>query len=386
MTTFSELGLSRPVIVALEKLGYKTPTPVQLEAIPLVIAGRDILASAQTGSGKTAAYALPIIECLQEPDVRPRALVIAPTRELANQVTEQFDLMTGDLGLRVLAVYGGTGFDTQIKALKRGVDILVCTPGRLLDHVERKNIDLSGIEILVLDEADRLLDMGFMPQVRRVIAKVPEDRQTLMFSATIDDRVKYIAGQYLKNPQVINVNGDSIEPKEIEQVIYHVHEFDKDALLVKLLEELGMSSVVVFTKTRVRADWVFDRLREGGVSAEPIHGDITQIKREKTLRKFKSGELRVLVATDVAARGLDIPEVSHVVNYDLPGTPEDYVHRIGRTGRAGKSGMAVSFIAEDDRPLVRDIERVIGKQLDPNSAALVKKKLPPRRFGSRRVG
>jgi len=384
LTTFSSLGLCRPVIAALKNLNYQIPTPIQFQAIPHIIAGKDLVGSAETGSGKTAAYALPILECLQEPLGFPRALIIAPTRELAVQVQEQFAIFGAELDLQALAVYGGTGFDSQTRALRKGVDILVATPGRLLDHLERKHVDLSQIEMLVLDEADRLLDMGFMPQVRRILAKVPDERQTLMFSATIDERVKSIAGNYLKDPIFVRVNSDRIEPKDIEQIIYHVHEFDKDQLLLRLLGELDMSSVIIFTKTRMRADWVFDRLNEAKVSAEPIHGDISQVKREKTLRRFKEGKVRVLVATDVAARGLDIPEVSHVVNYDLPGTPEDYVHRIGRTGRAGRSGVALSFIAEDERYLVRDIERVIGKKLDPNGGEYQPKvKLPPRRFTSR---
>lgn len=383
MTTFSSLGLCRPVIAALKNLNYITPTPIQFQAIPHIIAGRDVVGSAETGSGKTAAYALPILECLQEPMGYPRALVICPTRELASQVQEQFQIFAAHLNLQSLAVYGGTGFEAQTRALKKGVDILVATPGRLLDHLERKHVDISKVEMLVLDEADRLLDMGFMPQVRRLIAKVPEERQTLLFSATIDERIKSIAGNYLKDPIVVRVNSDRIEPKEIDQVIYHVHEFDKDQLLLRLLTEMNMSSAIIFTGTRMRADWVYERLNEANISAEPIHGDITQVKREKTLRRFKEGKVRVLVATDVAARGLDIPEVSHVVNYDLPGTPEDYVHRIGRTGRAGRSGVAVSFISEDERYLVRDIERVIGKSLDPQGDKQPKVKLPPRRFSSR---
>jgi ATP-dependent RNA helicase RhlE len=381
LSTFSNLGLCRPVIAALEKLNYQTPTPVQLEAIPEILAGRDIVASAQTGSGKTAAYGLPILECLQESEGYPRALIVAPTRELALQVQEQFELFGTHLNLKSLAVYGGTGFDQQTRTLRKGVDIIVATPGRLLDHVERGHVDISKIEMLVLDEADRLLDMGFMPQVRRIIAEIPKDRQTLMFSATIDERVESIAANYMINPSFIRVNTNQVQPKEIDQKLFHVHEFDKDALLVKLLADAEMSSVVIFTRTRMRADWVYDRLYEAKVDAEAIHGDVSQIKRERTLRKFRKGEVRILVATDVAARGLDIPAVSHVINYDLPNTPEEYVHRIGRTGRAGRSGIAFSFVTEDERHLVRDIERITGKQLDPTLQ--LKRKLPPRRFGSR---
>ena len=386
MSTFSSLGLCRPVVSALEKLNYVSPTPIQDAAIPHVLAGRDVLASAQTGSGKTAAYGLPIIECLLEPEDHVRALIISPTRELCSQTTTQFELFGADLELRTIAVYGGTGFTEQTKALKKGVDIIVATPGRLLDHVERGHVDLSKIEILVLDEADRLLDMGFMPQVRKIISKLPKDRQTLMFSATIDERVKSIASQYQMNPICVDINNEQVEPKEIEQVLYNVHEFDKDALLVRLLTELSMTSVVVFTNTRMRADWVHARLNEANVVNEAIHGEITQVKREKALEKFRNGAIQVLVATDVAARGLDVPDISHVINYDLPGTADEYVHRIGRTGRAGRSGVAVSFISDEERFMVREIEKVIGRSLDPTAAQpVIRKKLPPRRFGARRA-
>lgn len=383
MHNFLELGLSKPVVRVLEQLNFDTPTPVQSQAIPHIISGRDVVASAQTGSGKTAAYALPILDCLQDPEGVPRALVICPTRELAVQVETQFQLFGQHTGLTALAVYGGTGFDQQIKTLKKGVDVIVATPGRLLDHIERGNVNVGAVEMLVLDEADRLLDMGFMPQVRRVISKLSSDRQTLMFSATIDPRVEYIASQYLIDPVLIRVNSGNAQPVEIDQKIFHVHEFDKDALLLRLLNEPEMSSVVVFTGTRMRADWVHDRLREANVPCEAIHGDINQLKREKTLQKFRDGNVRVLVATDVAARGLDVPEISHVINYDLPSNPEEYVHRIGRTGRAGRSGVAVSFIAEDEKHLVREIERVIGRQLDPTQPYAPKVKLPPRRFAGR---
>lgn len=384
MTTFSQLGLSRPLVVALEKIGFSQPTPIQLKSIPEILAGRDLMASAQTGSGKTAAYALPILECLLDPEKMPRALVISPTRELALQTQEQFEKFGSELDLQSVAVYGGTGFDSQTRALKKGVDIVVATPGRLLDHVERKHVDLSAVEILVLDEADRLLDMGFMPQVRRIVSGLSSERQTLMFSATIDEQVERIAAQYLREPITVRVNPDQVEPSEISQVVYRVNEFDKDNLLVKLIKENEMPSVLVFTRTRMRADWVCDRLNESDIVCEPIHGDISQVNRERTLLRFREGKIKILIATDVAARGLDIPAISHVINYDLPGTPEDYVHRIGRTGRAGRSGIAMSFISEDEGYLVREIERVLGKKLDPTSQ--VRKKLPPRRFSGRGSG
>jgi ATP-dependent RNA helicase RhlE len=347
-----------------------------------MLSGQDVMASAQTGSGKTAAFALPIIECLEEPESKPRALVLVPTRELALQVEEQFVLFGKYSRLRSVTLYGGTGYDSQTGALRRGVDIIVATPGRLLDYIERKVVDLSGIEILVLDEADRLLDMGFMPQVRRVVARLSKERQTAMFSATIDRQVEQLAWEFLIDPVTVQVNKQQIEPAAIDQRIFHVHEFGKDALLARLLGDLNMSSVLVFTSTKRKATWVKSRLRDLNVPAEEIHGDIAQHQREKTLSKYRDGVFQVLVATDVAARGLDIPHISHVVNYDLPESPEDYVHRIGRTGRAGRSGMALSFVSDEQRHLVRDIEKLIGRPLGPGVEG--DKTPAPRRFGSMR--
>jgi ATP-dependent RNA helicase RhlE len=383
LTTFSELGLSKPTVRALEDFGYLEPTEIQLKSIPLILAGQDLMASAQTGSGKTAAFALPVIDCLQDPDEKPRALVLVPTRELAVQVEEQFEKFAKFSRLRTVTLYGGVGYEKQTRALTRGVDVIVATPGRLLDHIMRKTCDLSGVEILILDEADRMLDMGFMPQVRRVIAKISKERQTLMFSATIDAQVERLAAEYLNDPATVRANSNQIEPSEIEQRLYHVNEFNKDALLAQLIKELEMKSVLVFTKTRRKAAWVKNRLRDAQVMAEEIHGDISQNQRERTLQGFRDGEFAVLVATDVAARGLDVPTISHVVNYDLPEAPEDYVHRIGRTGRAGRSGVALSFVSEGERHLVRDIEKIVGKQLDPN-APLERKTLSSRFRGSGR--
>jgi ATP-dependent RNA helicase RhlE len=383
LTTFSELGLSKPTVRALEDFGYIEPTEIQLKSIPLILAGQDLMASAQTGSGKTAAFALPVIDCLQDPDEKPRALVLVPTRELAVQVEEQFEKFAKFSRLRTVTLYGGVGYEKQTRALTRGVDVIVATPGRLLDHIMRKTCDLSGVEILILDEADRMLDMGFMPQVRRVIAKISKERQTLMFSATIDAQVERLAAEYLNDPATVRANSNQIEPSEIEQRLYHVNEFNKDALLAQLIKELEMKSVLVFTKTRRKAAWVKNRLRDAQVMAEEIHGDISQNQRERTLQGFRDGEFAVLVATDVAARGLDVPTISHVVNYDLPEAPEDYVHRIGRTGRAGRSGVALSFVSEGERHLVRDIEKIVGKQLDPN-APLERKTLSSRFRGSGR--
>jgi ATP-dependent RNA helicase RhlE len=367
LNIFTELGLSKPTVLVLEECEFTEPTEIQSKAIPLVLAGKDVMASAMTGSGKTAAYVLPIIELLKAHNPKPRVLVLVPTRELALQVESQVMRFGKNSKLRTVTLYGGTGYEKQNRLLRRGVDVIVATPGRLLDCVERRTADLTGIEILVLDEADRLLDMGFMPQVRRVVSQIPKKRQTLMLSATIDRRIEQLAGDLMINPTRVQVNTKQVEPVAIEQKFFHINEFGKDALLLKLIQESAMESVLIFTKTRRKAAWVKDRLCDASISAEEIHGDISQSQRERTLARYRAGAFPVLVATDVAARGLDIPTISHVINYDLPESPEDYVHRIGRTGRAGKSGIALSFVGENQRYLVRDIEKVIGRQLDENS-------------------
>ncbi len=383
MQNFEELGLSKPVLAALQEAGYTEPTTIQRRTIGLILNGLNVLASAETGSGKTAAFALPIVECLQEPGDKPRALILAPTRELALQVSSQFKIFGKNLGLKVVTLYGGTGMDQQLRALKGKIDIIVATPGRLNDHLERKAVDLSNVEMLVLDEADRLLDLGFMPQVRRIVSKVNKERQTLMFSATIDDRIGRLANEFSEDPVIVKINTERVESTTIDQQFVHVTEFNKDALLLKLLRDFGAEAVLVFTRTKRKAGWVSDRLQDAKVNSEEIHGDLSQSQREKALRKFRAGEIAVLVATDVAARGLDIPSISHVVNYDLPDTPEDYVHRIGRTGRAGKCGIAVSFISEEQRHLVRDIEKVMGRALESTGTAGApppRKIIPARRF------
>lgn len=370
---------------ALTDNNFIEPTEIQEKCIPLVLNGVDLLASAQTGSGKTAAFALPIIEILQDPEKKPRALILLPTRELALQVEEQFTKFSKNFKLKSVTLYGGTGYEKQKKQLSRGVDIIIATPGRLLDMVESKFADLSKIEILVLDEADRLLDMGFMPQVRKVVSKLTGERQTVMYSATIDQKAHRLASEFLKDPVTVSVNSKQIEPTAIEQKLIMVNEFNKDALLVKLIEELEMHHVIVFTSTKRKAGWVRNRLCDSQVQAEEIHGDISQSQREKTLSRYREGKFKVLVATDVAARGLDIPTVSHVVNYDLPETPEDYVHRIGRTGRAGRSGMALSFVNEEQRYLIRDIEKVMGKPLGEDAGPKSRAKPAPRKMPRRRI-
>ncbi|MBX9878801.1 MAG: DEAD/DEAH box helicase [Candidatus Obscuribacterales bacterium] len=383
LINFEQLGLAKPTASLLQKIGFEQPTEIQEKAIPAVLDRKDLMASAQTGSGKTAAFALPIIEKLKPQGNKPQALVLAPTRELAVQIEKEFQRFGQQKNVRVLSVYGGTGYDRQIRLLRRGVDVIVATPGRLFDHIERKTVDLSMIKYLVLDEADRMLDMGFMPQVRRIVAKLSKERQTLMFSATIDKRVEQLASEYLKNPVTVRVNPQQVEAKEIEQCVYHVDESGKEALLLKLLNEEDMKSVLVFTRTRRKAGRIRDRLRQSNVQAEEIHGDISQSQREKTLSRYRAGAFNVLVATDVAARGLDIPSISHVVNYDLPDSAADYVHRIGRTGRAGRTGVALSFVSIEQRYLVRDIEKITGRQLClPDGSPAVK---PPKKSSMRRL-
>lgn len=366
MSTFLELGLSGPVLRSLKDIGFEEPTDIQKQTIGIALNGRDVVASAHTGSGKTAAYGLPLVEMLEEHDHAPRALVLVPTRELATQVSEQLKLFGKHNKLRVATLYGGTSYHTQRAQLERGADVIVATPGRLIDFMESKTVSLSNIEWLVLDEADRMMDMGFMPQVRRIIAKVPAERQTMMFSATIDSRIERLASTFCMEPAVVRANTrENLEPDTIEQRVINVHEFSKDDLLFRLLQEFGDSSVLVFTGTRRKATWVKDRLCDAKVIAEEIHGDISQKQRESTIAKFRKGEFPVLVATDVAARGLDISTITHVINYDVPNTAEEYVHRIGRTGRNGRTGIAVTFVSEEQQHLLRDVEKLIGREFLP---------------------
>ncbi len=363
---FIELGISKRTSIALETMGFVEATEIQAMTIPAVLAGQDIMASAETGSGKTAAYALPIIQGIRSSSEKhPRILVLVPTRELAVQVQTQFDRFANGCGMRSVTIYGGTGYDKQVKALKRGVDVIVATPGRLFDHIERRNVDLTKVTTLVLDEADRMLDMGFMPQVKQIMKMLTSRKQTLMFSATIDKNVETTAAAFLKNPVRVAVNQKQVQPLAIEQRAYHVDEAGKTGLLVELIkDQANVDSVIVFARTRSRVKRIRKQLCASNVVAEEIHGDISQNKRDQTLARYRKGAFSVLVATDVAARGLDIPTISHVVNYDLPVSAEDYVHRIGRTGRAGRSGTALSFVSADQRHLVRGIEKVTGKRLE----------------------
>jgi ATP-dependent RNA helicase RhlE len=361
--TFDELGLKPEVLAAVRAAGYTHPTPIQQEAIPLALRGRDLIGLAQTGTGKTAAFTLPIIDRLLDGPRRTRVLILTPTRELAAQVDESFTKYSQGSGLSVVAVYGGVGLEPQEKALRRGVDVVVATPGRLLDHLERQNVSFDQLEVLVLDEADRMLDMGFAPQINRIVAQIPPYRQTLLFSATMPPEVEALARKYLRKPLVVQVGRRSEAANTVTHAVYPVPKDKKSALLIELLNKPEMDSVLVFTRTKHGADRVVRHLERAGVNAIAMHADKTQGQRTKALEDFKSGRVRVLVATDIAQRGLDISGISHVINYDVPQQPEDYVHRIGRTGRAAATGDAYTFMSADEIAMVRTIERIIAQQI-----------------------
>ena len=369
--TFSSLQLAAPVLAALAEEGYVNPTPIQAKTIPTALAGRDVLGCAQTGTGKTAAFALPILHRLitQPRDKsyrgRPlsRALILAPTRELATQIAESFKTYGRHSGVSGTTIYGGVGQGPQVRDLTRGVDVIVATPGRLLDLMEQGHVDLSGIETFVLDEADRMLDMGFIAPIREIAAKVPAKRQTLLFSATMPKEIQHLAESLLTDPVRVAVSPVSSMAPKIEQRLYHVPRTQKFALLVHQLAAEKAERAVVFSKTKHGADKLCKRLVQMGVTATAIHGNKAQNQRDRALGAFKQGRARVLVATDVAARGLDVDNISHVFNYDLPMEPEAYVHRIGRTGRAGASGIAISFCDSEEKDLLRQIERLTRKSI-----------------------
>ncbi|MCL5965649.1 MAG: DEAD/DEAH box helicase [Deltaproteobacteria bacterium] len=366
---FERLGLCPEILHALEGMNHKTPTPIQEEAIPYALEEKDLLGCAQTGTGKTAAFALPILQRLFLTSPKKgspraiRALVLTPTRELCGQVGESFRDYGRQTGLRYAAVYGGVSQNLQEQVLRRGVDILIATPGRLLDLESQGLLSLRSVGTLVLDEADRMLDMGFLPDVRRIIARIPADRQTLLFSATIPREVRRLADSILRDPVFVAVTPVSSPPETVEHSIYYVEKPGKGELLRHLLSDAATRNALVFTRTKRGADRVAGQLLRARIRAEAIHGGRSQAARERALAKFKRGEIRVLVATDVAARGLDIADLSHVVNFDLPEEPESYVHRIGRTGRAGASGVALSFCSIEERLLLPGIERLIRRHL-----------------------
>lgn len=367
--SFSKLGLAPAVCSSLRVVGYSQPTPVQSAAIPLVLNGADLLARAQTGTGKTAAFGLPMIDRLVSQPRRhsmrgPFGLVLVPTRELAMQVQRALATYGAPMQVRVTAIFGGAPMVAQIKALKRGTDIVVATPGRLIDHLERRTIDLSRVEVLTLDEADRMLDIGFLPALRRVLPALPPSRQTLLFSATLSEAVFRLATQFTRDPARVDVvEGDAVAPT-ITHRIHPVHADRKRELLVHVLTQAPAGQALVFCKTKRGADRVGEHLTRSGVDAAVIHGGKTQGSRNRSLADFRAGHIAVLVATDIAARGLDIAQLPLVVNYDLPMVPEDYIHRVGRTGRAGVAGRAVSLVTTADRDLLRGIQRLMSVPIE----------------------
>lgn len=359
---FSDLNLIDPLLRAVQSEGYDTPTPIQQQAIPLVLAGRDVLGCAQTGTGKTAAFALPIIQnLLATPRAgRPiRVLILAPTRELAAQIGESFDVYGKNTAIKQATIFGGVGQKAQTDALRRGVDVVVAAPGRLLDLMNQGYVRLDKVEVFVLDEADRMLDMGFIHDVKRVIAALPRQRQTLLFSATMPSEIQKLAKDILHEPQYVEVTPVASTVEKIEQSVFMIPQKEKISLLRHLLADTSIKRVLVFTRTKHGANKVVDQLERNGIFAEAIHGNKSQNARERALAGFKAGSVRVLVATDIAARGIDVEEITHVIQYDLSHEPETYVHRIGRTARAGASGVAYAFCSEEERPLLRDIERLI---------------------------
>ena len=373
--SFDSLGLSEPLVRAVNELGYTSPTPIQKQAIPAVLEGGDLLAGAQTGTGKTAGFTLPILQRLAfdasgKPHAAPagkrsvRALVLTPTRELAAQVEESVRAYGKYLKVRSTVLFGGVGINPQIDALKRGVEIVVATPGRLLDHMQQGTIDVSKLEILVLDEADRMLDMGFIHDIKRVLARLPAKRQNLLFSATFSDEIKALADSLLDTPALIEVARRNTTTELVAQKIHPVDRDRKRELLTQLIRQHNWFQVLVFTRTKHGANRLAEQLTKDGISALAIHGNKSQSARTRALSEFKDGTLQVLVATDIAARGIDIDQLPHVVNYDLPNVPEDYVHRIGRTGRAGATGEAVSLVCVDERQLLKDIEKLIKRSIE----------------------
>lgn len=360
---FAALGLTGAVLDAVRDAGYVEPTPIQREAIPLILRGRDVMGLAQTGTGKTAAFTLPIIERLVGGPRRTRVLILTPTRELCVQVESSFRKYALHAPLAVASVYGGVPLDPQEKQLRGGVDVVVATPGRLIDHLERQNVVFDDLEVLVLDEADRMLDMGFAPQINRIVSGVPPYRQTLLFSATMPPEVEALARKYLRTPIVVQVGRRSAAANTVKHYVYPVPRDRKSALLADLLKREAMESVLVFTRTKHGADRVVRHLEREGIPAAAMHADKSQPQRTRALEDFKSGRTRVLVATDIAQRGLDISGITHVINYDVPQQAEDYVHRIGRTGRAASEGDAFTFMSPDEIAMVRTIERIIGQKI-----------------------
>jgi ATP-dependent RNA helicase RhlE len=369
---FDHFGLDPRIVAAVKGMGYSTPTPIQSKAIPIVMQGRDVMGAAQTGTGKTAGFALPIINRLlpqasasMSPARHPvRALILAPTRELAEQVAENVKMYIAGTPLRCATVYGGVDMDPQTQALRSGVEIIVATPGRLLDHLQSKNTSLSQVQVVVLDEADRMLDMGFLPDISRILNLLPKQRQSLMFSATFSEEIKKLAANFLRDPLLLEVAQRNAPAENVQQELFRVHESEKTGALLELLRSRGLKQVLVFVNTKIGCRRLARELQKQGINADAIHGDKSQDERTKALEGFKQGTIDVLVATDVAARGLDIVELPAVINYDVPYAPEDYVHRIGRTGRAGASGLAMTIATGSEDRAVAGIERLIKRTIE----------------------
>jgi ATP-dependent RNA helicase RhlE len=368
--TFADLGLAPPLLSAIDALGYAEPTPIQAQAIPLILKGRDVMGLAQTGTGKTAAFTLPILHRLLGGPRRTRVVILSPTRELCLQIEGNVRQYAAGSGLEVAPIYGGVGYEAQEAALAGGVDIVAATPGRLMDHLEKQHVVFDDLEVLVLDEADRMLDMGFAPQIQAIVGQMPSWRQTLLFSATMPPEVEVLARKYLRKPVVVQVGRRSSAASTVRHVVYPVPRPRKTALLAELLRtEAAEGPVLVFTRTKAGADRVVRDLEDAGIPAHAMHADKGQAQREQALADFKDGRVRVLVATDIAQRGLDISGITHVVNYDVPQQAEDYVHRIGRTGRAATSGDAITLMCADEIGTVRLIERVLGQEIPRVSKA-----------------
>jgi ATP-dependent RNA helicase RhlE len=391
MSTFDSLGLAPQLLRAVAELGFTEATPVQAAAIPPGLAGKDVLASAPTGSGKSAAFGLPLLQALAAmPRGKTRALILAPTRELAAQIAAHLTELAKYTGIRTAAVYGGVGFAPQVSAFKRGTEIIVATPGRLLDHLTQGTAFLGNISFLVLDEADRMLDMGFLPDVQRIIKKVPAARQTLLFSATISPEIAKLAAELLRQPIRVDLSPTTGPAEGIAQTVYTIPQHRKADLLLELLRRNGeIYSAIAFTRTKSRANRLAAHLEKNNVSVERIHGDRSQAQRTRALDDFKRGKFRVLVATDIASRGIDIVELGHVINFDVPMVPEDYIHRVGRTARASAKGDAITFVAADEEQYFRQIERKLGKRLDraklpelPEGAPEPPRSEAPRRYAT----
>jgi ATP-dependent RNA helicase RhlE len=370
LKSFQDLGLSPELLRAITQQGYSKPTPIQLQAIPLILQGEDLLAGAQTGTGKTAGFTLPLLQKMQDRHARaqtkrfPKVLVLTPTRELAAQVHDSIRDYGCHLPFRSAVVFGGVSINPQKQKLIRGVDIVVATPGRLLDHVGQRSIDLSKLEVLVLDEADRMLDMGFIHDMRRILKVIPKSRQTLLFSATFSKEIKQLAADFLRNPREVQVTPENSTTDQIKQVVYPVDKKRKRELLSHQMGDNNWQQVLVFTRTKHTANRLAEQLQKDGITAAAIHGNKSQGARTRALADFKSGKIRALVATDIAARGIDISKLPHVVNYELPNVAADYVHRIGRTARAGEKGSAVSLVCVDELKLLRDIEKLLGQKIE----------------------